>query len=548
MLRFRPLTGLVALLVLFVPLLAGCGGGGGGGGDAYDDDAPPPRGGALTIVSGSENKGLEPLIERFAQSRNARIEMVYRGSVDISLALQQGAAMPFDAVWPANNLWIDLGDTERVVRHTERIMRSPVVFAVRCSLVDRFGWRDAEVRIADILDAVEGGKLRFAMTSATQSNSGASFYLGALHALAGGTEALQAEALGRDDVRDNVKRLLRAVDRSSGSSGWLKDAYVARPQRFDAMVNYEAMLIEANQALVASGQEPLCAVYPSDGLTIADSPLGYVDRGDDAKEQLFLDLQAHLLSPEVQGQILDLGRRPGLLTVDASNAPASSWNPAWGVDPARTVSPVPLPRGPVIRQALELYQTVLRKPSWTVYVLDVSGSMEGDKLASLKTAMRTLLEPDEAARYLLQAAPEDRHEVIAFSSRIRDHWKAAGNEPDDLRNLLYDVQRLEAKGGTNMYRATAQGLMSLAERADTLENYFPAVIVMSDGASKGQLDMVRAVLGEANFTRDVPIFTIAFGRDADMRQLEELAELTAGRTFKARDDLVSVFRKAKGYN
>lgn len=38
------------------------------------------------------------------------------------------------------------------------------------------------------------------------------------------------------------------------------------------MVNYECLVIQANQELEAQGREPLYVVYPTDGLTIADSP------------------------------------------------------------------------------------------------------------------------------------------------------------------------------------------------------------------------------------------------------------------------------------
>ena len=76
------------------------------------------------------------------------------------------------------------------------------------------------------------------------------------------------------------------------------------------MVNYECLIIQANQALEAEGREPLYAVYPTDGLTIADSPLAYVDQGDGQKEELFLSLQEYLLSDAVQSQISAQGGGP----------------------------------------------------------------------------------------------------------------------------------------------------------------------------------------------------------------------------------------------
>ena len=66
---------------------------------------------------------------------------------------------------------------------------------------------------------------------------------------------------------------------------------------YDAMVNYECLIIDANEQLEAEGREPLYVVYPYDGLSLADSPLGYADHGDDAKEEAFLAFQDELMSP-----------------------------------------------------------------------------------------------------------------------------------------------------------------------------------------------------------------------------------------------------------
>lgn len=55
--------------------------------------------------------------------------------------------------------------------------------------------------------------------------------------------------------------------------------------------------------LEAEGREPLYVVYPYDGLSLADSPLGYVDHQDERKEEVFLALQEHLLSQEIQTRI-----------------------------------------------------------------------------------------------------------------------------------------------------------------------------------------------------------------------------------------------------
>ena len=139
------------------------------------------------------------------------------------------------------------------------------------------------------------------MTSASQSNSGACAYIGFLYALLGNPEAISLEDLQGEELRTQMTQLLSGVDRSSGSSDWLKDMFLEGD--FDAMVNYECLIIQANQELEDQGRETLSVVYPTDGLTIADSPLSYVDRGDSQKEELFLSLQEYLLSQEAQSQI-----------------------------------------------------------------------------------------------------------------------------------------------------------------------------------------------------------------------------------------------------
>src|SRR5262249_10603105 len=155
--------------------------------------------------------------------------------------------------------------------------------------------------------------------------------LGFLTAFAGNPEVLTSEHLTNNDVRVLIKKFLGQVNRSSGSSGFLKDLMIDRYDLLDAMVNYEAMMIEANQTLVAQGKEPLYAIYPVDGLTIADSPLAYVNKGNASKEQAFKELQQYLLSPAAQHQIEALGRRTGLVGMGAEQADSRVFNPDWGV-------------------------------------------------------------------------------------------------------------------------------------------------------------------------------------------------------------------------
>jgi Ca-activated chloride channel family protein len=506
---------------------------------------------SLHIVSGSENRALEPIVADWGARNGVDVQMSYLGSVDIARALEQGAQMPFDAVWPAHSLWIELGDTQNVVAHETSILRSPVVLGLKRSIAEDLGWIGrTDITVEDIAAAATADRFRLAMTSATQSNSGASAYLGFVYALSGNPDVLTLDVLADPDLRERVRDLLAQVDRSSGSSGWLKDTLVAKPGAFDAMMNYEALIIEASQALVAAGEEPLYAIYPATGIAVADSPLGLIDRGDPAREAAFLDLQAYLLGPEVQARLASLGRRAGPIGLMADGADGAVWNPDWGIDPTRAIVPVPTPAAEVIREALTLYQTELRKPSLTIWVLDVSGSMAGTPLAELKRAMTLLLDPEAAAVSLLQPSSRDVTVIVPFNHDIAASTRVVGNDPAELARALSGVNRLQAQGGTDLYRALAGALEELEaySRDGTLFDYLPAIVAMTDGASDDiNRDAFLAMLAASGFGRDVPIHAIAFG-EADEAQLEELNAATLGRLFHAGDDLGAALRQAKGYN
>lgn len=518
---------------------------------AYLSLAPLSTSTTLRIVSGSENQALEPLVQDWAAREGVAVEMTYLGSVDISRALAAGKASEYDAVWPAHSLWIELGDTQKAVAHATSILRSPVVLGVKKPIAEKLGWvgRD-DVTVQEIEAAAQSGAFRLSMTSATQSNSGASAYFGFLYALAGNPDVLTLDILAQPKLQEDMRTLLSQVDRSSGSSGWLKDSLVANPAKFDAMINYESVVIEANQALTAKGEPPLYIVYPANGLSVADSPLGLIDKGDAAKEKAFLDLQAFLLSPETQAKLSDLGRRAGLIGLSAENADPAVWNRDWGVDLKRDIAPIPTPASAVIAEALALYQSELRKPSLTVWVLDVSGSMEGEPLAQLKSAMTLVLDPQAAAVNLLQPSRRDVTIILPFNHTTEGATIVRGGTPADLSAALARVNALRADGGTDIYGAigTAVDLIQPFQEDGTLKDYLPAIVAMTDGQSElVNKDWMEQKLAAEPWAQAIPIHSIAFG-SADEEQLKALSAASVGRLFKAGDDIAAALRAAKGYN
>ena len=494
--------------------------------------------GTIRILSGSENEELETVIDECSQATGVEIEMDYKGSVDIMRELESGAE-EYDAVWPASSIWLSMGDVDHLVKHSQSISMTPVVFGIRESLAEELGFKDKDVSVKDILAAIQDGKMSFCMTSATQSNSGASAYIGFLYALLGKQEGMTVGDLQGERLRDDITGLLGGVERSSGSSDWLKDLFLK--EDYDAMVNYECLIIDANRQLESEGKEPLYIVYPYDGLSIADSPLGYVDHGDSQKEEAFQAVQQYLLSGEAQSQIEATGRRISANGVSDENRDV--FKEEWGIDTERILSPIQMPDSDVLMEALNLYQTSFKKPSLNIYCLDFSGSMEGTGETQLKDAMSQILLQENASKNFLQANAGEVNEVIFFDNTILDIERAADDSDEALAQLYQKVADFQIAGGTDIYNAAAQALAEASSY--DLEKYTPAIILMTDGVSDYNYRTFQNAWDTLGI--DVPVFSITFGA-ADPTQLEELAEATGGRVFDGTQDLTEAFRSVKGYN
>ncbi|NDJ77586.1 MAG: solute-binding protein [Chloroflexi bacterium] len=590
--RKKAFSVFVVLIVLTSLVLAACDDDEGDG-DDYD----------LRIVAGSENKTLEGIIDRWARDKEVSVQVEYLGSLDIMLDLQDGET-EYDVVWPANSIWLDLGDQQGVVKQVESIWRSPVVLGVKRSIAERLGWAVNDpttgwtaqpVTMQQILTAAEDGEFTLMMTSSTQSNSGASAYFAFLQAFAGTGQTLTAADLENDQLRTDIQRFLRSVDRSSGSSGWLMDYCVEQDTYCQAMINYETMIIEANQTLT----EPLFAIYPTDGVAIADSPMGYVDKDDDDTRELFEDLQQYLLSAPIQTEIEGFGRRtqPGMRV---ANPQAGDFNSEWGIDVEASFSSITFPTASVIRQALVLYQTDFRKGSFTIYCLDYSGSMdepiEGlDDVTGadqLKDAMDVLLRQNLAAEYFLQASPNDITVVLLFTGDIRNYptvsgagtrqpvfmsWAMAdansewtvvtpvGDTPqaraqaqaNALNSLAIRIRNTDPGGDTNIFLPVYAALQIFNEFETNgfgeigpvdMDEYFPAIILMTDGDTNEEAPFQYEQLASAYPSESgIPVYGILFG-NAEEGDMNRVAQLTDGRVFDGTEDLVGAFRSAKGYN
>ncbi|WP_405887096.1 substrate-binding domain-containing protein [Streptomyces longwoodensis] len=508
---------LLAAALAAAALLTGCT----ASGKQADTDPDAARPGTLRVLASSELSDMTTVLAQVARSTGVTVRPTYLGTLDAVDLLARGRADGrYDALWLSSDDYLRLRpDAARKVVSETPVMSSPVAVGVRPATVRALGWNPADVTWSDVERAVRAGRLTYGMTDPARSNSGFSTLVSVASALSGAQSALTDA-----DVREAAPRLkefFRGQKLTSGSSGWLASAYRRRGD-VDALLNYESVL---------KGVPGLTVIRPADGVITANYPLSSLASTSAATREDVRRVTEALRSAPLQKLITDTThRRPVVPSVP----------PGAGLDTARRRElPFPGTRS-VADGLLDAYENDLRRPSRTVYVLDTSGSMEGDRLARLKTALTGLT-----------GDFRDREEVtlMPFGSdvkAVRTHVVDPADPGRGLKAIRADTDALAADGKTALYTSLEKAYDHLGAERDA----FTSIVLMTDGenttgAKAGDFDAFYRGLPADR--RRIPVFTVLFG-DSDREELEHIADLTGGRLFDARDgSLDGAFEEIRGY-
>ena len=489
------------------------------------------------IISSTENKDLEPVIRKYARDNNIDLDIEYAGTIDIMDKINGGEK--FDAVWTSNSIWLYMLNNSSKVKNSKSTSINPVVFGIKKSKANELGFIGKDIYTKDILSAIKSKKLKFSMSSATQTNTGATAYLGFVSTLAGNPEILKEEDLKNSSLKEKLKELFTGVTRSSGSDEFLEEMFLNGD--YEAVVTYETSIINTNKKLEEQGKEPLYIIYAKDGVSISDSPFAYIDNSNDTKLEQFTKLQSYILSNEGQQELVKTGRRVWYGGIN-NNADKAVFNPNWGIDTTKYLVPVKYPSTSVIKTALGIYQTELRKPIHAVFCLDYSGSMYGDGNEQLVKAMEFILDEKQASKNLLQFSEKDKISVVPFSGEILAKWHT--DNGTDTSKLISAIKKLDPTGQTNIYLAS-QTALNILKNEDT-NKYNTSIILMTDGVSNsGSLQQLQT--SYYSIKKDIPIYSIMFG-DASSYQLDGIARLTNAKVFDGRTNLLEAFKQVRGYN
>lgn len=473
-------------------------------------------------------------------------------SGDSMLQIADGTLTP--TVWsPGETAWVDQLNDRWGRSHAGApasatcapTVLTPVGFAMWQPMAQALGWPDQPIGWGTLVDLAndpdgwasrghpEWGQLRLGHTHPQYSSAGLLFLASVIYSELGKTEGLTTTEVYSPEVTDTLTSLAR----NTAKYGMVTTDLLAKmaeggPDFLHVSAAFEEGTVRFNAERGDELRWPLAFVFPQEGTFWSDHPFCILDRsGWVSAEQaeaaeLFLD---HLLSEPVQAQAESFYLRP----LSASVPLGAVLNVAAGTDPdasPATVPPFSLPDPQVSESIIDQFLVTKRKAT-TMIVIDVSGSMNGERIRTATTA---------TAEFLTRFDPQDRLGLMVFNDSVQtiSDIKPMSEVAETLRST---VLNLVAGGGTNLNGAICRAAETLrataeAERA-TGEHRVYGIVLLSDGDdTTGEFSdtrMFNECLQTGAETESVKVFAINFGEDITSDVLVRLARDTNGGLFLA---------------
>lgn len=467
------------------------------------------------------------------------------------------------AIWlPDSSAWLRIageGTGESTVpQEGTSLARSAIVVAMPETMAKALGWDSktpswSEVfRMAEDQDVWERlghgdwGKFKFGKASPLVSTSGL-MALAASYGAAGGSPG------GLDDMELDAPALVekvRAVELGTSH-------YMATPEHFlwhareaddagnvseflSAVIVDEKSVWDYNRGVVSEDgitkhpgpapKEFLTAIYPHDGVHVADNPAVILD-GDWVGGQQRLaaqDFLAFAVTEQGQNVVMASGYRTIQGKLDTGVAGTGRY--------AETLQPLPLPKTEALVAMQDSFPEV-RKRARALFLLDVSESMVQEpgvtKLQRAKEAVQ---------KALGHFTGEDEIGLAAFSHVGDGPLQPGIVSPvapfkTNKEDLLAKLNELQAVDATPLFEAVSR--FSGDQAKEYKDTFINTIVLLSDGKNDsthpGDLSGLSQQLSHQNHSTPVLVFTLAYGPDADVPTLLEIARASGAHYYDATD-------------
>lgn len=442
-----------------------------------------------------------------------------------------------DAVCPDSSLWLSTIDQAwqehslaegPLVGESVRFAISPVVVAVREEVARSMGYPGRQLGWSDILERARSDAAFGWSHASTSTASGLLATLAQFYAGAGKTRGLTIDDATNQATLDYVAAVEATVKHyGEGELATVQRALDEGSLDLDAFVVQEQLVVYYN----TRASERLVAVYPVEGTLWEDHPLALVEHTGLTAEarETFQALKRHLLSAESQNRVLEYGYRPADLSISLTG-PGSPLTEANGVDPGQPQTVLQMPSAAVVQVVRDVWWYTKRHTN-VFLVVDVSGSMAGDKLENARAGLLGFLDG--------MRGEEERVGLVQFSGSVGG-MMPLGELRQNRMALQNAIENLQAGGNTALLDGVYAAYSQLQGLGDP--ERINAIVVMTDGrenASRIDLRDLQRRIRDGN-AGGVPvfIFCIGYGGDADMDMLRQIAETSGGQVREG--DLLSI--------
>ncbi|MBQ4482524.1 MAG: VWA domain-containing protein [Lachnospiraceae bacterium] len=411
--------------------------------------------------------------------------------------MEDGGYRP-DVFAPSNSAWGDMLEAKgfKKVTLAERVAGNTAGILMEKNTYETFKSKYGDVTVDKVLEASLAGDLTFAYTNPYTSSTG-------LNILAAMLKAFDPA----DPLSDAAAGKLLDYQKQSPPVAYTTS--VLREQAAKGII--KAMVME--EQAYRNTPELKSYVYTPAGIR-HDHPLYTFDYVDSEKQEAAKLFTEFLKSSDMQN----------LATKKGFNLHDDYKTQDPGLDGAGWIS----------AQKIWKASKDGGRPIIAVFVSDVSGSMDGLPINSLKESLNS------ASKYI---GSDNYIGLVSYNDRVYIDLPIEQFDATQRAYFSGAVKQLTASGGTATYDAVLVGLKLIEDKMEEVPDAKPMLFVLSDGdANRGvNLDRTTKIVGGL----DVPVYSIGYNLSGGSAedQLRKLSSVNEAALINAgSDDIVNQLR------
>jgi Ca-activated chloride channel family protein len=200
------------------------------------------------------------------------------------------------------------------------------------------------------------------------------------------------------------------------------------------------------------------------------------------------------------------------------------------VDIAQPKTILEIPSAAVIT-GIEALWRQNKKPVDLVVVMDISGSMRGDKITTARSSLM---------QFVGKLDENDRLQIDLFNDQIST-LTPLSPIGEKRQQVIDSVSGIFEQNNTSLYDAVLHAYDGL--EAEGNPDHIRAIVVLSDGEDTASLATLDDVIQKVQASEEeggnaIKVFTIAFGDDADADILKQIAEPGGGKQYDSSPETI----------